>query len=192
MSSRLMERPPRPWSRLRWCGAALAIAAAAVGCESENPPLAIRNLDRPSAAAFACYGDLRVNGGDPEAGGDVRSSAQPMSSCLAGEDRPAGQAELDPPAVYGFVLQAARGTIAVIDAATQAVQDSDPLAPGKNAIPIGTLPVGMTADQSGCHMDRQRRQLRPGRARCHLGARSGRGVAHLALLDHQLDPRRER
>ncbi len=138
-------------------GAVLAAAIAAAACSSETPPPLIRNLDRPSEVAFACFGDRRVEGGE------VVSTAQPMAACLATEP-PAGQEDLIPPRVYGFVLQGSRGTAAVVEADTQAVLDSDPLTPGKNAIPITTLPVGMTADSSGCFM------LTASAASCDLAA----------------------
>jgi len=138
--------------RLTWASALAAAAAAAfLGCAAETPPLPIRNLDRPSSAAFACYGDLRVGGGDADAGGEVVVSAQPMAGCFPETPPPEDDAVV-PPALFGFVLQASRGTVAVIDGATQGVLDSDPLTPGKNAIPITTLPVGLTADRSGCYM----------------------------------------
>jgi hypothetical protein len=72
-----------------------------------------------------------------------------MAACLAGDS---GEEGPIPPRVYGFVLQGSRGTAAVVETDTQAVLDSDPLTPGKNAIPITTLPVGLTADHSGCYM----------------------------------------
>lgn len=131
---------------------ALALGAA---CSEDSPPVRILNLDRPNVVAFGCFGDYRVNGGDPEAEGSVVRSAQPIESCVAhaAEDPPLGQGDLvNAPRLYGFLLQDSRGTVAVIDVETQSVLDSDPLTPGKNAIPIGTLPVGLAADQSGCFM----------------------------------------
>ena len=139
--------------------AGLAAAAAAVlglvtGCSQDVTPPPVRNLDRPSSAAFACYGDLRINGGDPTADGDLTVSAQPIASCQAhaGGTAPPGQEDLVAPHLYGFVLQSARGTVAVVDNQAGAVIDSDPLTPGKNSIPIGTLPVGLAPDRSGCYM----------------------------------------
>ncbi len=136
-------------------GAVLAAAVAAAGCSSETPPPTIRNLDRPSEVAFACFGDMELEGGE------VRTTAQTMATCLAGGT---GGEALIPPRVYGFVLQGSRGTAAVVEADTQAVLDSDPLTPGKNAIPITTLPVGLTADHSGCYM------LTASAASCDLAA----------------------
>jgi hypothetical protein len=135
--------------------AILAAAIAAAGCSSETTPPTIRNLDRPSEVAFACFGDMELEGGE------VVTTAQTMASCLA--DDPADEG-LIPPRIYGFVLQGSRGTAAVVEADTQAVLDSDPLTPGQNAIPITTLPVGMTADHSGCYM------LTASAASCDLAA----------------------
>ena len=137
MKSPLNRKPPA------LAGAILAAAVAAAACSSETTPPTIRNLDRPSEVAFACFGDMELEGGE------VRTTAQTMASCLAGGT---GGEGLIPPRVYGFVLQGSRGTAAVVETDTQAVLDSDPLTPGKNAIPITTLPVGMTADHSGCYM----------------------------------------
>ncbi len=117
--------------------AAGAALAATAGCSQNNTPVVLRNLDRPSAMAFACYGG--------DAGG-----AHPIAACpKEGEEEEDG---VTPPALFGFVLQGSRGTVAVVDAATSQVLDADPLTPTKNAIPIGTLPVGLTPDRSGCFM----------------------------------------
>lgn len=137
------------------CTTKLLVAAVfASACGQDITPPPVRNLDRPSAVAFGCFGDLRLTGGDPGAEGDIVASAQPIESCLAhlGGEPPPGQEELVRPRLYGFVVQSAKGTVAVIDAEVQAVLDSDPLTPGKNSIPIGTLPVGLAPDQSGCFM----------------------------------------
>jgi hypothetical protein len=126
-------------------GAAIALSVAAAGCSEDSPPVTVRNLDRPSAVAFACYGDMRVTEeGDSQ--GDTRVSAQPLASCesWSNGEVPEGQEDLLAPKVFGFVLQSSRGTVAVVDSETQTVLDSDPLTPGKNAIPIGTLPIAMT------------------------------------------------
>jgi hypothetical protein len=134
-------------------GAAIALSVAAAGCSEDSPPVTVRNLDRPSAVAFACYGDMRVTEeGDSQ--GDTRVSAQPLASCesWSNGEVPEGQEDLLAPKVFGFVLQSSRGTVAVVDSETQTVLDSDPLTPGKNAIPIGTLPIAMTGDASGCYM----------------------------------------
>src|SRR5690606_18273741 len=118
------------------------------------------NIDRPTDVAFACYGDLRVNGGDPAASGELVVSAQPIESCLAhargeippGQEPREGEPPLSTPRMFGFVVQSGDGTVAVVDSEAQTVLDSDPLTPGKNSIPIGTLPVGIAPDRSGCYM----------------------------------------
>jgi hypothetical protein len=129
--------------------AGLAGALALGACSEESPPVTIRNLDRPNVVAFGCFGDRRMDGGD------VVRSAQPFKSCVdhAKDEPPEGQDDLDnPPRLFAFLLQDSRGTVAVIDVETQSVLDSDPLTPGKNAIPVGTLPVGLAPDRSGCFM----------------------------------------
>lgn len=129
--------------------AGLASALALGACSEDSIPVTIRNLDRPNVVAFGCFGDYRQ--GD----GDVIRSAQPVGSCIAHKlgDAPEGQEDLGaPPRLFAFLLQDSRGTVAVIDVETQTVLDSDPLTPGKNSIPIGTLPVGLAPDRSGCFM----------------------------------------
>src|SRR5690606_631907 len=93
------------------------------------------------------YGDLRV-------GGEVSSSAQPIASCTAHQrgEAPEGQEDLVPPEFFGFVLQPERGTVSVVNVRALGVQDNDLLTPGLNDIPVGTLPVGMADDASGCHV----------------------------------------
>jgi hypothetical protein len=136
------------------------VGLAALACSQDVTPPPVRNLDRPSSIAFGCYGDMRIT--DPESSnqGDVVVSAQPISSCVSrlrgevpeGQENIEGEPPLVPPRSYAFVLQSARGTVGVIETETQVVIDSDPLTPGKNSIPIGTLPVGLAADASGCYM----------------------------------------
>ncbi len=123
--------------------ALLGLSASSCG-QDTNPP-ALRNLDRPSEIAFACFGDLVV-------GDTPITSAQPLSSCaahLSGEP-PAGQEGIIAPNYFAFVLQPAEGTVAVINVAAQGIQDNDLFTPGLNDIPVGTLPVGMAEDHSGC------------------------------------------
>ncbi|MCP4447655.1 MAG: hypothetical protein GY811_20300 [Myxococcales bacterium] len=128
---------------------ALAMAAftssLALGCGQNTTPQALRNLDRPSEISFACFGDLNVDG-------TAVTSAQPLSSCAAhlrGET-PEGQEGVVPPDFFAFVLQPALGTVAVVNVRALGIQDNDQLTPGLNDIPVGTLPVGMAEDQSGC------------------------------------------
>ncbi|HLU68069.1 MAG TPA: hypothetical protein VKZ63_17415 [Kofleriaceae bacterium] len=138
----------------------LVALAAAAACSQEIAPPPVRNIDRPTDVAFACYGDLRVNGGDPAASGELVVSAQPIESCLAhargeippGQEPREGEPPLSTPRMFGFVVQSGDGTVAVVDSEAQTVLDSDPLTPGKNSIPIGTLPVGIAPDRSGCYM----------------------------------------
>ncbi len=136
---------------------------AALGCAGETVAPVIRNLDRPTAIAFACHGDLRLTMGRTESSPDdgIISSAQPVSACEISQtnEDPPGQEGLVTPNYAAFVLQTAKGTVAVVKfpavgdgAATGAVVDADPLTPGKSSIPVGPLPVGIVADPAGCHM----------------------------------------
>jgi hypothetical protein len=130
---------------LRWPLVAALLAAA---CGQDVAPPPIRNLDRPSEMTFACWGDLRL------ADGSIIRTAQPMSACEARArgEVPPGQEGVPSPEPRGFVLETARGTVAVVNPIVHAVLDSDPLTPGKNSIPVGTLPVGLVSDASGCYM----------------------------------------
>lgn len=167
-----------------------AIALAAGACADQVTPPAVRNLDRPTAVAFGCYGDMRVtNGAAADPSQDVIVSAQPTEACAA-RSRPcfvsseledcgpdatcvdADTTDMDPggcvpkgqedgpvsPNFAGFVLQSSKGTVAVVQwgsgagIVSGAVQDSDPLAPGKNALAIGTLPVDIVTAPNGCHV----------------------------------------
>ena len=148
---------------LRWRAGLAPLAAGgllAAACTQDVAPPPVRNLDRPSSVAFGCYGDYRINGGDPAAPGTLAVSAQPLESCRQhatgeppeGQESREGEPALLAPRLFGFVVQSARGTVAVVDNEAQTVLDSDPLSPGKNAIPVGTLPVGIAPDASGCFM----------------------------------------
>lgn len=123
----------------------LVLALAAVGCGTDSQALPIRNLDRPSDMAFACFGDLRADGA-------VIVSAQPVSSCVAHASgaAPEGQEDIISPVMHGFILQPSRGTVSILNVPALGVQDNDPLTPGLNDIPVGTLPVAIEGDQSGC------------------------------------------
>lgn len=137
-----------------------ALVGAASGCAPDVSPPDIRNLDRPTAVAFACYGGLRITGdGTADPDDEVITSAQPLSSCAARADDviPPGQEDLEDglpvtaPRTYGLILEPTRGSVAVVDSQAGAVLDADPLTPGKNAVPIGTLPVSLVTDASGCY-----------------------------------------
>ena len=126
---------------------AAVLCLVLVSCSDDPLQVVVRNLDGPSDIAFACIGDLRLS----ETGETVRSG-QPLSSCSSRAlgEVPEGQENLIPPDVFAFVLQSTRGTVAVVDTAVGTIADADPFAPGRNAIPIGTLPVGLIEDRSGC------------------------------------------
>jgi hypothetical protein len=126
----------------------VVVAGTLLGCSPTVTPLDPRNLERPVDMAFACYGDLAVDG-------KVVRSAQPVRNCTAGAPPVEGLSPAEP-ALHGFVLQNESGTVALLQlnlgTSAGTVLDSDPLVPGKNAIPVGTLPVAIAADPAGCHM----------------------------------------
>jgi hypothetical protein len=58
---------------------------------------------------------------------------------------------------YGFVLQENQGTVALVrqtlgSSGVIALKDADPFTPGLNVIPVGTQPVGIATDPTGCHV----------------------------------------
>jgi len=151
-------------------GAALAVAACSDPTSTVRDQL---NLDRPVDVAFACYGGLRLSGGDAADPADVViESAMPAEACatrsLPDDNIPLGQEILslgtDPSAVngYGFILQSVPGTVGIARfpnkpsaeyAASEAtVIDADLLTPGKNGITVGSLPVAIATDTLGCHL----------------------------------------
>jgi hypothetical protein len=163
-------------------GLALGLALGAVlgtSCGSTtNPAASPLNLDRPVDIAFACYGRMRVTGGNttPTGTEDVIMTAQPTTSCEKRseptadlEHRPPGQADLPNQVVgttdwYGFILESAHGTVAVAHWPSQPankfmgsagsevqVLDADPLTPGKNSISVGEEPIAIATDKSGCY-----------------------------------------
>ena len=161
-------------SSLSFVAAALALAAAGCATQGEaNPNL--QSLDRPTDVAFGCYGRLRITDGNPATPEQpVEFSPQPLESCRIRsqlqEDVPEGQENLTGQAPlegshswYAFVLQSVPGTVAVAEAEVKkkgegylqgeiVVQDATPLTPGKNSLSVGSLPIAIAADASGCHM----------------------------------------
>jgi hypothetical protein len=141
--------------------AVLGAGLLAASCSQDPTPPPLRSLDRPSSITFGCYGDLRLieEGEEPGVEHEIVRTAQPLVSCQlrARNIVPAGQQSLEghevsPPGLFAFALQRARGTVAVIDAQNNRVRDSDRLTPGTSSIPVGTLPVDIQPDASGCFL----------------------------------------
>ena len=157
---------------IRWPGVSAALVAATLtvaACSTDYNAVSVYNLDRPSAITFSCYGDVRITNGEAaSADQEVIVSAQPAEACRlrsvgevpAGQEGDAefGAAPVDPEFV-AFALQPAKGTVALVTYPSYgggvelaAVVDTDPLTPGKNAIPIGTLPIGLVTGHESCHL----------------------------------------
>lgn len=156
----------------------LAVACAAAAAACSDPTSQVRdalNLDRPVDVAFACYGGLRLSGGDVADPADpITTSAQPETSCDQRSlppdqgNIPLGQELLlmgnDPGQVdgYAFVLQSVPGTVGIARFPNKQasayrpgdvlVIDTDPLTPGKNGVTVGDLPVAIATDTVGCHV----------------------------------------
>lgn len=168
-------------------GAAFAAVLVASCGETTNEPPSQLNLDRPVDIAFACWGGLRFTHGETATIDHlIDYSAQPIASCdkrteLRKEDPP-NSGNLEPvhvppgqenltqqgglalPGVsyYGFILQSARGTVAIAEFPPQTqvlanadplvnVKDADELTPGKNGISVGEDPIAITTDKIGCY-----------------------------------------
>ncbi len=143
-----------------------ALAALLFGCGADQEPPDIIDLQRPSDIAFACFGDMRVTNGQPAtADQEVVGSAMPVSACRSWYlgAPPEGQEEIEgalsplAPSFVNFVLEPAKGTLAVVvyeaspvGLEVAGVIDTDPLTPGRNPVPVGTLPVGVITSQDGC------------------------------------------
>lgn len=163
-------------------GAVAATLALAAGCGSTSQePAGIQNLDRPIDLAIACYGQMRITGGDGAQVTDpIEFQPHPVASCtqrtgpassatnpdnaLPGQEDLPGQPPLGPSMRwFMFTLQSASGTVAVAEAAVRGdgagyntgevvVRDADLLVPGKNALSVGSQPVAIAGDPSGCFM----------------------------------------
>jgi hypothetical protein len=115
---------------------AAALGALVAGCgDTTSTTLTQLNLDRPVDIAFACYGGLRLTGGQAATPGQqVIPTAQPSTWCDLRSSQvsppnkpdnspgdlpvPPGQETIDsiavnPPNWYGFILQSASGTVAL-------------------------------------------------------------------------------
>ncbi len=147
--------------------ALICVAAAAVAsCAQSQTSTGVFNLDRPSAIAFTCWGDLRItNGAAADPSQELVRSAQPVSSCTDRLDEivPDGQEPIDgvasPQSVNfaAFVLQPTKGSLAVVEMAADATGfssagliDADPYTPGRSAVPVGTLPVNVATTTDSC------------------------------------------
>ncbi len=174
-----MSQPGFHWFRaaVATLGAAALLTSCE---DSTNAIAVQLNLDRPADIAFACYGGLRLLAeGTPGTTADnVATSAQPLASCdlraaprldtdaipletLGQQDLTAtGGAAVPDVFYYGFILQSGPGTVAVARfPATRASKytvgevemlDTDPLTPGKTAISIGSQPMDIAVDATGC------------------------------------------
>ena len=139
----------------------ILVALLAGACGQDIPPVDPRNLDRPTAVVFGCFGDVVVDAGTADE--RVVRSAQPIELCNqwrvfretgevpAGQDLlTPGPTQPDPVELHAFVVQPGKGTIAMIRPSVFSVIDTDDLTPGRNAISVGTLPIDGISDDSGC------------------------------------------
>jgi hypothetical protein len=156
-------------------GGALLVAS----CSETTTTVASQvNLDRPVDIAFSCWGGLRLtNGQQPTIDQQVVFSAQPAESCEIRSGAPDPDTQVSPvpdgqeslmggapvpiASWYGFILQSAPGTVAIVQVPTRPsfgandalvqIKDADPLTPGINGISVGEDPVAITSDAIGCY-----------------------------------------
>ena len=135
----------------------VALASLSAACGQDVLPTEPAILTRPTAVTFGCFGDVVFNSGLPDQ--RVEQTAQPVAACVAwasgetppGQEAAAGGGNI--PVLHAFVTQSAAGTMAMLKTSpANVIIDTDPLTPGKNAIPIGTLPIDSIADESGCYV----------------------------------------
>lgn len=135
--------------------------ALVMACSQDSPPPIVRHLDRPVDVAFGCRGAANAN--------DTVGQALPTSGCAprapmpdadttpmpdAGPSTPDAERERPGAAMYGFVVESTRGTVAIVRLAGEASVfiDSDPLTPGFSGVPVGRLPVEIATSPDGCWM----------------------------------------
>ncbi|MCP4247192.1 MAG: hypothetical protein GY778_09100, partial [bacterium] len=132
----------------------------------------VNTLNGPSGIVFSCLGNLRVTSEGPGSAeiGDIIWTPMPVDSCAQWRtgDPPAGQetdgegdagvgAGPSPPNLLAFILQSTAGSVVLAYSPPEQIlgpglRDPDLLTPGRNAIPVGTLPIGIATDPSGCHV----------------------------------------
>ena len=156
-------------------GAVLASLAAAACGEDSETIITTRNLDRPVDVAFGCAFTPTTPPGQPPPTIQVR----PLADCVAQKAREYTPPALDTPvenlptlpqdrpdpalAFYSFALESEPGSVAItrflainetwpVASSVTFLEpfDADPFQPGLNGVSIGTNPVAMASDRSGC------------------------------------------
>lgn len=170
----------RGWGRGVAAVAAAALAACTAASDS-NPNLQSLDRPTDVAFACYGPLRI-TNGGAVTADQPIVQTGQPNSSCntralpvtgdpsTSVEDVPPGQQDLDNQRSlrrshywYSFILQSVPGTVAIAESPVTKpgdpisdgyifIHDATSLTPGKNALSVGVLPVGIAADPAGCHM----------------------------------------
>lgn len=157
----------------------LALAVVLAACsDDDNSAATIYNLDRPTDLAFACHGGLRLVGDDgAQADDPITTTAMPSQACAIYARRvpaletdppnvPDGQEPIDGGATLGtvsylaLILQSGPGTVALAKFPARpatafipgeaTVVDTDTAAPGKNSATVGSNPIALATDASGC------------------------------------------
>ena len=134
-----------------------AVAFACVGDVVFEGGTANQRIERSAAPVELCRQWLETGMNEnPEGQAIQRCSESTSRVCtIDGECAGMGVCEtvrpVTRPALLSFVLQSDNGTMAVLRRDIgNVIVDTDPLTPGKNAIPVGTLPIDTGVDESGC------------------------------------------
>jgi hypothetical protein len=136
-----MMSPSMRLSRLLLAASAWLLAAS---CSQTPTVLPSRDFDRPTDMVFTCMG---VFGGQP--------SGRPMDYChpVGFFDTPADLTVAQPARrTFAFVPDSNSGEITVIDADVWKPYDLDPRIGGYNRLPIGALPLQISASDDGCRL----------------------------------------
>ena len=152
----------RSWHRRAWvAGTLLTLAGTIQACSSKPIILPARDFDRPADLAFGCLGIFK-----DQATGAVSLSGQPMDQCHpphAADPKPA-LTDAVQYRTYGYMTNAGRGDVSIIDfsycrpddsrcfPAGADIVDLDSEATGFTAAPVGVLPEVVAASQDGCRV----------------------------------------
>jgi hypothetical protein len=126
------------------------MALLVAGCSAAPTVIPSKNLERPSAMAFACLGMVTVT--SPSGDSSTVLSGLPMENChnRTGADPVvnfSGQRNLG---TFAFVANSSRNEMAVADMDRGRLLDLSPGAAGYGMLPVGGNPEALASSQDGC------------------------------------------
>ena len=198
-----MKRAARP----------ISLVARGVQRYDARPRPTQLNLDRPVDVAFACYGGLRITTAGSDRGSDghgQRSADRSLRHSARARAAPQHDGPANPPppgpgrswarraspdaAWYAFILQSGPAPwpsprfetkpSTAFGGGDVAVQDADPLTPGKNSISVGEDPIAIATDRRRLlRSHRERGLVRHVDPRCQQRADLSGQIAIVNRLD---------